>query len=163
MPKRTKDKDPAPDRGQIKLSVPWSNALTNIMGVPAEVRYIGTPTDRRSQEWLEEQDSRNVVERYSEETALVFLRERTRLHETYIKEQERTKRIGTLLAALLILGAAALILFAPEGRETLSYWIGAALVIFAAGSVGYRRIWGKSRNLFFAADQDRQNLESNDT
>ncbi|MCI5194383.1 MAG: hypothetical protein D3915_14860 [Candidatus Electrothrix sp. AU1_5] len=87
-----------------------------------------------------------------------FVKERTRVHEIYILEQAKNKRIGLVLAFLLILLAALLILFAPEGRETLSYWIGAALVIFSAGALGFGRVWGKAANISFGADQDRRNL-----
>jgi hypothetical protein len=156
MAKRSKDKDSSPDSGQIKLSVPWNDRMINSNVFIPERRHIGTPVDR--EQWLEEQDSRNTFGRTSDDAALTFLQERTRVHETYIKEQERTKRIGMILSVVLILGAAALILFAPAGRETLSYWIGAALVIFAAGAMGYQRVWGKSKNLSFGADQDRRDL-----
>ena len=141
-------------KGKIGLSVPWSSSARNVAYV--ELRE----SDRRAlgEQWREQQDSRNVMGGMSEEMTQAFLRERTRLHETYIKEQELTKRIGIILSAVLILSAAALILFAPEGRETLSYWIGAALVIFAAGAMGYQRIWGKSKNISFGADQDRNDL-----
>jgi O-antigen/teichoic acid export membrane protein len=100
----------------------------------------------------------NIAGLPSAESAEEFIRERTRLHELYIREQERTKRIGLVLAAVLILAASALVLFAPTGRETLSYWIGAALVIFAAGAMGYKRVWGKSKNITFGADQDDRDL-----
>jgi hypothetical protein len=39
-----------------------------------------------------------------------------------------------------------------SGRETLSYWIGATLVIFAAGAVGYKRVWGKTKDVSMGAD-----------
>lgn len=122
------------ESNQVRLSVPWGghqgyrNVMSNIAGLP------------------------------SAESAEEFIRERTRLHELYIREQERTKRIGLVLAAVLILAASALVLFAPTGRETLSYWIGAALVIFAAGAMGYKRVWGKSKNITFGADQDDRDL-----
>ncbi len=89
-----------------------------------------------------------------------FVKERTRLHETYIRETARTKRIGLVLAFALILSGALVVLFAPPGRETLSYWMGAALVIFAAGAVGFGRVWGKASRISFGADQDRRELES---
>jgi O-antigen/teichoic acid export membrane protein len=63
-----------------------------------------------------------------------------------------------IAAAILILGAAVSVLFAPAGRETVSYWIGAALVIFAAGAMGYKRVWGKSSKMSFGADDDRRKL-----
>jgi O-antigen/teichoic acid export membrane protein len=94
----------------------------------------------------------------SSDALQAFVVERTRLHEAYIREQERTKRLGLILAAFLILAAATMILFAPAGRETLSYWIGSALVIFAAGSVGYKRVWSKTKSTSFGADQDQRNL-----
>ena len=155
MSKGSNDKDHVPDSGEIRLAVPWNQYLTG-NAMKAARLLSRTPVDR--EQWLEEQDSRNTFGRASDDTALAFLRERTRVHETYIKEQERTKRIGIIASAILILGAAALILFAPAGRETLSYWIGAALVVFAAGAMGYQRIWGKSKNLSFGADQDRSDL-----
>ncbi len=87
-----------------------------------------------------------------------FISERTRVHETYIREQARNKRIGLILSFLLIIAASTIILFAPKGRETLSYWIGAALVIFAAGSVGFSRVLGKAANVSFGADQDKRSV-----
>lgn len=132
------------ERSEINLAVPWGSDYPQSIKNYASRRFsrldnsFGTP---------------------SEDALGAFITERTRLHETYIKEQERTKRIGMIVAATLIVAAAALVLFAPAGRETLSYWIGAALVIFASGSMGYQRIWGKSKNLSFGADQDRHDLE----
>jgi hypothetical protein len=88
----------------------------------------------------------------------IFLKERTKLHETYILEQSRNKRFGLTLAFLLILFASLIVLFAPAGRETISYWIGAALIIFAGGTVGFGRVWGKAANISFGADQDQRDL-----
>ena len=82
----------------------------------------------------------------------VFLTKRTRLHELYIKEQEKTKRISLILAVLLILIAVALLIFAPKGKETLSYIVCGILFIFAAGTVGYGRIKGKIPFAEFEAD-----------
>lgn len=73
-----------------------------------------------------------------------FVKERTRLHETYIAEKCRNQRLALILAFLLIVAAAASVLFAPPGREVLSYWLGAALLVFAAGASGYGRIWAKA-------------------
>jgi hypothetical protein len=87
-----------------------------------------------------------------------FVKERTRLHEIYIREESRNKRIGLVLAFLLILFASLIVLFAPVGRETISYWIGAALIIFAAGTVGFGRVWGKAASISFGADHDHRDL-----
>lgn len=114
---------------------------------------------RLSTPWGGEQNIGGYI--YNESTAHLhnnFVKERTRLHEVYILEQAKNKRIGLILAFLLILLAALLMLFAPEGKETLSYWIGAALVIFSAGVLGFGRVWGKAANISFGADQDRRSL-----
>src|SRR5712692_7172885 len=111
-----------PKSNQVSLSTPWSGKAHGNGYSATMSNSAGIPSDA---------------------VAEVFLVERTRLHELYVREQERTRRVGLILAAVLILAAAAMILFAPAGREILSYWIGAALIVFAAGTVGYKRVWGK--------------------
>lgn len=85
-----------------------------------------------------------------------FVAERSRVHETYIVEQAKSRRFGLLLAFLLILAAAAAVMFAPEGRQSLSYWIGAALLVFAAGASGFGRVWGKTATFEFSVDRGVQ-------
>ena len=126
------------ERSEVNLSVPWDLGLS-LRTYFAWLRY-------------------NSIGTSSEDVAKLFVKERTRLHESYIREQERTKRVGLILSAILILAAAGMVLFAPSGRETLSYWIGAALVIFAGGAGGYKRVWGKTKSITFAADQDQRKL-----
>lgn len=87
-----------------------------------------------------------------------FVEERSRVHAIYIREHAKNKRIGLILSAALILLAALIVTFAPEGRQTMSYWIGAALLVFAAGASGFGRIWGKTKNISFGADQDSRSL-----
>jgi hypothetical protein len=82
-----------------------------------------------------------------------FLIERTKLHEIYIREEARTKRLSLMLSALLFLAACLVIIFAPESRQTISHWIGAAMFVVAAGVAGYKRVWGKSKILTISADQ----------
>jgi hypothetical protein len=83
-----------------------------------------------------------------------FVSQRSRVHEVFIREQAKSKRMGLLLSAVLIALAALIVMFAPDGRRTLSYWIGAALLIFSAGASGFGRVWGKAKNISFGADQD---------
>jgi hypothetical protein len=109
--------------GEIRLSTPW--------GGPE-------PT--------------NVSTNGGEIVSATFIRERTRVHEVYIQEQSKSKRIGLVLSAVLILAATLILVFAPPGREQLSYWIGAALLVFAAGAAGYKRIWGRSAVFSVGAD-----------
>ena len=136
----------AGSKSEVKLTAPWDSPIPQTASVEIEDAEIAIPNcELRTTE-------------PPDHTTGLFVRERTRVHETYIIEQERTKRIGMILSVMLILGAGALILFAPEGRETLSYWIGAALIIFAAGAMGYKRVWGKSKNVVIGADQDQRDL-----
>ena len=78
-------------------------------------------------------------------------------YESCVKEQEKTKRIFLILAVILILFAITLLIFAPKGKETLSYIICSVLFIFAAGAAGYKRIKyrrkkGKTPSIEFEAD-----------
>jgi hypothetical protein len=81
------------ERGSVTLTPPWNPDLVCKIDIPPEL------------------ESSNLES---------FILYRTGLHETYVKEHERTKRTGMILAAVLILGAAALVLFAPQARQTLS-------------------------------------------
>lgn len=81
-----------------------------------------------------------------------FVKERSRVHEAYIKEQEKSRRIGLTIGAILVVAAMVVVMFAPPGREQLSYWLGAALVIVAAGAAGFRRVWGRAPLISFGAD-----------
>jgi len=81
-----------------------------------------------------------------------FISERSRVHEAYIVEQEKTKRLSLILSAILLLSACLIFIFAPEGREKISTWIGIGLVITAAGAAGYKRVWGKTKSMSFGAD-----------
>jgi hypothetical protein len=73
-----------------------------------------------------------------------FIQERSKVHSTYIIEQEKTKRLSLILSVILLLSALLILVFAPEGREQISYWIGGALLLFSAGAAGYKRIWAKA-------------------
>src|ERR1700760_725633 len=99
---------------------------------PGRKRKNATPPEvRLSAPWGAE-SPQYIINRQSD----VFVEQRTRVHERFILEQAKTRRLALILAAILILAACAVVLFAPPGRETISYWIGAALLIFAAGASG---------------------------
>jgi hypothetical protein len=102
----------------------------------------------------------NIIRQQSingtEDVTISFLRERTRIHELYIREQEKTRRIAMILAAILFISSLLVIVFAPKGREELSYWIGGTLLIFSAGSAGYKRLWAKGPLLTFEANDGKQ-------
>jgi hypothetical protein len=84
-----------------------------------------------------------------------MIRGRTELHVQALKEEEKTKRLALVVTAVMVLGAMLGIVFAPAGREVVSYWIGATLLVFAAGAAGYKRVWGRSRLLDVGGDQNK--------
>ncbi len=88
-------------------------------------------------------------------TADELIKARTKLHVEALKEGEKTKRLALVLAAVMVVAALLAVLFAPAGREVVSYWIGATLFVFAAGAAGYKRVWGKSKVVSVGADQDK--------
>ncbi|WP_448548879.1 hypothetical protein [Thalassotalea fusca] len=114
------------DESSLYISAPWGNS--NIMQGVSRVSR-DNPVDPN-----------------------LFVSERSRVHEAYIIEQEKTKRLSLILSAVLLLAACLIFIFAPEGREQVSTWIGAALVVTAAGAAGYKRVWGKSKIISFGAD-----------
>ncbi|TCA58087.1 hypothetical protein E0H71_00350 [Rhizobium leguminosarum bv. viciae] len=91
----------------------------------------------------------------------LFLQERTRLHESFIREKEKTRRLTIALSAGLIAQAALVPLFAPQGRETLSYLLAAALVVFAAGAVGFQTLQMKCREVDIKLSMEETNQSRN--
>ncbi len=71
-------------------------------------------------------------------------------------EEEKTKRLWLIMAFVAMLAALLILVYAPPGRETLSHWLGGALLIFAAGAAGYKRVWGKAPGFSVGADQDKR-------
>jgi len=119
--KTQKPKVRKPDaKTKIKLTPPWNNG-------------------NDKQQYLELKD-------HDPEISRQFVSERTRLHEKYVLEEARIKRWTLVIACILFLSAIAVILFAPEGRQNFSYWIGGALFVMAAGAAGYKKIWVKTKN-----------------
>lgn len=66
---------------------------------------------------------------------------------TRIKEEQKTKRLAMILSVLLILSAMLIILFAPEGKQELSFWLGGAILISVAGILGFTRMKIKSNDI----------------
>ena len=66
-----------------------------------------------------------------------FVRERSRVHETFIRETNRTKRLGFVSSVLMLLIGCLAFVFAPAGREIASYVVGAFLVTLAVGVGGF--------------------------
>lgn len=130
MAKR-KDQEP-PEGVSLELIAPWIKELG--MSRRANVGYGFT----RSED----------IER--------FVKTRTEVHTTYIQETERTRRLGLWLAAGLLAIACLIPIFAPEGRETISYWIGLALFVFAAGAMGYTSVLLRSEKRQISLSKESQ-------
>ncbi len=92
----------------------------------------------------------------SEEVIMNFIEDRTRLHEIYICEQEKTKRLALILSSILFICALFIVVFAPEGREELSYWIGGTLLLFSASAAGYKRLWAKGPLLSIESNESNE-------
>ncbi|BBO86133.1 hypothetical protein DSCO28_66990 [Desulfosarcina ovata subsp. sediminis] len=127
----------------ITLSAPWNE---NLIQSIARARRQGPINGMEFDEPL----SDIVIDN--------FVKERTRVHEIFIREQEKSKRLGLILAFSLIVISAIIITFAPPDKATISYWIGGALLIFAAGATGFKRVWGKTKNISLGADADNRKL-----
>ena len=53
-----------------------------------------------------------------------------------MKEREKTKRLLIGAAGLLFIVGAVVLVFAPQGRETISVILGGVLIVFALGAIG---------------------------
>ena len=67
----------------------------------------------------------------------LFVKERTKVHALYIQETQRTRRLGIACACVLLLAAVTIPVFAPAGRESISWGISICLFAFSAGAIGY--------------------------
>ncbi len=63
-----------------------------------------------------------------------------RVQVTSIAERHKTRRLGFVVSAVLTLAAAAILVFAPENRESVAEWVGAALFTAAVGAAGFTHV-----------------------
>jgi hypothetical protein len=61
------------------------------------------------------------------------------------RSDDKTGRLGFGLAATLFGLACVVLTFTPEGRETISWIVSAALFVFSAGTVSYTMIRLKNK------------------
>ncbi len=102
------------------------------------------------------------VSDFYHESARAFIAERTRVHALYIREEARTKRLTVIISAVFLLVAIAVILFAPDGREIRSFLLSGVLLIFAAGTFGYKRVYGKTKIGSLGADTEMPPVPNKD-
>ena len=108
----------------IELAVPWG-ALVNRIGHS----YVERPSKTHAIDSL---------------TAQIFLTSRARVHEQHIVEQGKTKRLAMLISGVALIASLLVLAFTPEHNKELSYWIGGALILTAAGGAGYGRLYAKT-------------------
>lgn len=89
-----------------------------------------------------------------------FIDQRTRAHILYIQEEARTKRLTLVISSVFLLASIAIILFAPDGREIRSFLLSGVLLVFAAGTFGYKRVYGKTKGGSFGADMGESSEQS---
>lgn len=107
---------------------------------------------RLSAPWGDLACYQNVAGRLGRTDLKDFIHQRTRAHMLYIQEEARTKRLTLVISAVFLLGAIAVILFAPDDREIRSFLLSGVLLVFAAGTFGYKRVYGKTKGGSFGAD-----------
>ena len=83
-----------------------------------------------------------------------FVKERSLVHSEYIRQAETTKRWAMIVGCICIVASAIILIFAPEGRESVSYLIGLVLFIVAGGAFGYGRVWMKNNKGEIGASRD---------
>lgn len=125
MAKRSEKDSNGKSEGRIELSVPWTRRSGNIASQSARFK--------------------NAADFSNEEFAKLFVEQRSQVREAFIRETEKTKRLGYGLSAILLGGAFIVPVVAPLGRETLSWWVSAALFVFAAGAVGFTNVSLKTK------------------
>lgn len=128
--------------GDVRLSVPWSRSRENTLP-----RISRGDTEAQEGRFLEPDEVKTFIEVRSD------------LHATYIRETQRTRRFVMALAAMLLALACLIPVFAPEGREALSYWVGIALFLFSGGAAGYSGIRYKGHGHEIEASKEGANAE----
>ena len=58
----------------------------------------------------------------------------------YFRELQKTRRLLMVTTTAFAIVAAVMVVFAPQGRETLAQFIGATLVILGAGVAGFSNV-----------------------
>jgi hypothetical protein len=110
-----------PKFSEVTLTPPW---------VDGQHRYYSYPRNKLS----------NNAEACDEATLRKFISERSLVHKEFIREAERTRRLGYGLSAGLLGVAVVAPIVAPEGREAISVLTSGGLSLFAAGAFGYSKL-----------------------
>ena len=77
------------------------------------------------------------------------------------RELERTKRLLIGVAGFCLIAGAALIVFAPQGKEGVSYVVAAALLILSLGAIGVQEF--RIRTVGVKIDGGEKAVQQNET
>ena len=77
-----------------------------------------------------------------------------------LKEYERTKRLLIAVAAFCLISGAALIVFAPAGKESVSYVIAGATMILSLGAIGVQEFKIKTLGVRIAGGREAVRSEA---
>ena len=124
------------DRNKITLSAPWDRIDTKDNG--GNWGHNGDDWGPNAPEKPTSRTAKSLDGKAT--TATRFVEARSKVHDTYIREHNRTKRLGLIISAVMLVGSCCIIIFAPQGRELASYIIGAFLVLTAAGVAGFTAV-----------------------
>jgi hypothetical protein len=83
-----------------------------------------------------------------------FIRERSHVHVQYVVQENKTRRLAQIISATLVITGSVILVYAPETNRLLADLVGIALIVAAAGSAGFRRLWIKSKGIDLAAGDD---------
>lgn len=101
----------------------------------------------------------NASSSYDDERLIEFVKRRSEVHERYISETEKTRRLSLGLAALAFIAALLVLAFVPKDDSILSYGIAVTLLVTAAGAAGYKRVWAKTSKIEVSVDENSQSKD----
>jgi hypothetical protein len=138
--------------------VPLTRGARSNRQAPAFEVQMSAPWERLRSLPAMQNVSCRVPTRVEEVTRVV--EDRSRVHIEWIREEARTKRLALIIGAILFVVGCQVIVFAPSGRETVAAIVGAAMLVVAAGTAGYRRVWGRTPLISVGAGDAEPSVES---
>ena len=120
-------------KSKINLTSPWGG-----LGPNQGTAFVGSKLDSDTQKH--------------------FLSARSKVHETWIIESNKTRRVSLIVSAVLVIAAAALLVFSPKEKEIISYGVAGAIVLLSSGIAGYGFLKIKTKN--FSAESKKDSREN---
>lgn len=142
---------------KVKMALPWAVGMSN----DGESTRLEVPSRlSRGSVLLQEASVITTGGRHTGDEPLSgngleqFVEQRSEVHKEFIRQEQITKRWGIAAACLCVVASAIVLVFAPEGRETTSYVVGAVLVVLAAGAFGFTKASASHRETKMSVSKD---------